>query len=920
MRRQLLILVSLGIMLLFSACSTQRNTWLSRHYQELNTRYNVYFNGNEAYKQGFRSLESGFKEDYSTFLPLYEVSNHNSAKATASNMDKAIEKCQKAIKNHSIRVKPKKKPDKKSSELARRFYNQEEFNPFMDEVFMLMANAQFHKADFLSAASTCTYVTRHFSSDKKLCDRAGILQARAYLEQDWLYDAENILNNLNKENLTPSLTADFSGAYADLLLRREQYAESLPYLEIAAKKAKHKKTRQRWNFLLGQLYQETGKREKAYQVFNSIPKMNPPYEMELSARIRQTEVYPGSNPQKPLKKLIRMSGSNKNTDYLDQIYYALGNLYLAAKDTVKALDNYHQALLKSTQNGPHKLKTLLTLGSFYYKTQQFVLAEPCYSDAAVMLNKEDERFKEITQMAEKLKAVAPPLKTIFLEDSLQNVVRMSEEERNELIASMVKNAEKKAKEEARLKSAQEAASANEMAMNEKDQSNKKTTTIPEISTDKSWYFYNASTVAKGLKEFQKQWGKRELKDDWRRKNKSAVFENAQTAENNKKEPEDSTSENTPGYVPTDLSKGANDPCNPNYYLKNLPFTEEQIQASNDKIADALYASGIAFREQMENDPLALKYFQELESRFPQNKNLENAWYMMYLILMQQNKTAEADSIRLRQITNFPKGPYFDRLKNPLFIEKLKEMYRIQDTLYAQAYSYYIQQKTDSLFYIGNYVADNYPISPLRPQFAFLQAMESARTGQPEEFHRLLVYIQETYPTSDLIPVIKGMLVYWDQGLRPVASAGYTNLLTKRDTQPTDSMALQESLSKSFQFDPTEPHCLLIAYDTSSTNINRLQFDVALYNFTNFLVRDYELSFAQVNKMDVLLIRGFENAEDVVRYRSWINFQNQKPESKYSGLRFYLISESNLKLLEAGASPEKYLEFFTKNYAGIKPNP
>ena len=295
--RYVLCAASCLLLLFFSACSTQVNTWGSRHYHELTTRYNIYFNGHEAYKQGIKQLQDSHKEDYSKLLPLYAVSNHAKAKSTASNMDRSIEKCQKAIKKHSIRIKPGKKPDSKSSPEKKAFYSKEEFNPFMDDVFFLMASSQFHKADFLSASATCAYIIRHFSTDKKLCDKAGILMARAYTELDWYYDAENILNNLNKENLTPSLTGDFSAAYADLMIRRKKYAEGIPYLEIAVKNTKHRMEKYRWSFLLAQLYQETGKTNQAYKVFGSIPGMNPPYEMELSARIRQTEVYPGTKPE-----------------------------------------------------------------------------------------------------------------------------------------------------------------------------------------------------------------------------------------------------------------------------------------------------------------------------------------------------------------------------------------------------------------------------------------------------------------------------------------------------------------------------------------------------------------------------------------------------------------------------------------------
>jgi hypothetical protein len=130
----------------------------------------------------------------------------------------------------------------------------------------------------------------------------------------------------------------------------------------------------------------------------------------------------------------------------------------------------------------------------------------------------------------------------------------------------------------------------------------------------------------------------------------------------------------------------------------------------------------------------------------------------------------------------------------------------------------------------------------------------------------------------------------------------------------------DSLVNMLAFDPAETHCILVQYQTDLINVNRLQFDVALYNFTTFLIRDYELSIAKVGQMDVLLIQGFENAQDAMRYRSWINFQNEVPESKYPGIRFIIVSDSNLKLLQEGVDPELYLEFFKKNYSGIKPNP
>ena len=47
------LLMLVPLLLAVAGCSTSHNTAVSRSYQALVTRYNVYFNGNEAYKKGY---------------------------------------------------------------------------------------------------------------------------------------------------------------------------------------------------------------------------------------------------------------------------------------------------------------------------------------------------------------------------------------------------------------------------------------------------------------------------------------------------------------------------------------------------------------------------------------------------------------------------------------------------------------------------------------------------------------------------------------------------------------------------------------------------------------------------------------------------------------------------------------------------
>ena len=912
------------LLIFFTACSTQKNTWSTRHFHEINTRFNVHFNGNEAYKQGIKQLNNSHKEDFSKILPVYKVSNHAIAKATASSMDRATEKSQTAIKKHSIRVKPKKKLNSKSKDSYKQFYNKEEFNTFMDDVFLLMANAQFHKADFESASATCSYIMRHFSTDKITHDKAAILLARCYTELEWTYEAENVLSELNKETLSSSLTGAYSAAYADFLLRKKKYSDAIPYLKIALDKTGKKDEKHRWSFLLGQLYQEAGRRAEANKIFGAIPSKNPPYEMEISARIRQTEVYPEGNTSKPLKKLLRLSKSDKNKDYLDQIHYALGNLFLLEGDTAKALENFHESLTKSTQNGPHKLKTLLTLGDFYYKTENFLKAGPCFVEAETMLAKTDERFKDASFKTAALKELVPSLRIIYDEDSLQVLAKLPEKDLNEIIEKKVKEAEKKAKEEAKTKSIDAALNANEQ-LNEGRTPENGAPKIPDMQdpTNRNWYFYNPSTVSKGLTEFQIKWGKRALADDWRRNNKASPFETTtiDTIPTNEVESADTTLTEVADTTATDkfnFSDGADDPTNPNYYLKDIPFTEEQILTSNEKIAENLFKSGVFFRELMENNRLSLEYFRSLENRFPESLHLEKALYNTYLLLKQEKRDSEAEIDRNKLIAKYPDSKFATRLADSMFIENLIEMYLKQDNIYSKTYTEFTGHQTDSIFKSGNLVKTKYPLSKLLPRFIFLEAMEYGRTGKPEEFHKSLISITENHPDHEIVPVVKEMLALWDAGKRPVPSPGYISKLSLDSLMKDESLSQIDSLSSLLAYNPEEPHVLLMEFIADSTNTNRLLFDVALYNFTTFLIKDYELSLSKVGKMDVLLVQVFENTEEVERYRSGINFQNELPETKYPGIKMIIISVYNLQLLMQGVDPDIYKKFFNENYSGTKP--
>ena len=423
--------------MLVAGCSTRKNTAGTRFYHALTTRYNVYFNGNEAYKAGLQAQQQGNKDNYMEMLPLYPIGNKETTGIGTSDYERAIEKAQKAIRQHSIKRRPIRKPGRAYTDEYKKWLARREFNPFIHRAWLLLGKAQYQKGDFPEAASTFSYIVRLYDGQTNITSEALIWLSRCYSALGWQYDAEDALNRVNNDSLPLSLAVPYASATGNYLLGSQRYKEAIPHLEKTAKNEKNKQQKARCYYLLGQTYQLLQQPEQAYQSYSKVIRLNPPYELALSARIRQTEVMPTANSRKITGKLLRLSKDEKNEEYLDQIYYALGNVYLAGKDTAQALSAYHKGIEKSTRNGVEKGILQLTLGNLYWQQARYAEAQKAYAEAIGLIDKTHREYADITTRSEILDELVPHTKTIQLQDSLQHLAGMPEAERMALIENII---------------------------------------------------------------------------------------------------------------------------------------------------------------------------------------------------------------------------------------------------------------------------------------------------------------------------------------------------------------------------------------------------------------------------------------------------------------------------------------------------
>ena len=928
MKTRSLILIS-GILLL-NSCSSTKNTSGTRWYHSVNTRYNVYFNGNEAYNQAWKAQLEGYTENYSQMIFMYPVSALPKDKTTSGGaFDKAIEKAVKAIKMHSIQTKPERNQGKVRDPKYREFLNRKEYNPFLHNAWMLMARSQFYNGDFLEAASSFSYISRLYETQPEVAIPAKLWKARCYSEMGWFYDADDILSKLMNAPLSKSQKDLFSQIYADYLIKQKQYTEAVPYLKAANKAEKNKRQRTRQKYLLGQLYAATGQKDQAYKAFGEVSSSNAPYIIELSAKIRQTEVYPGGDINKMSRKLTQMTKSEKNTEYLDQIYYALGNVYMTVPDTAKAVKSYESGVEKSTRGGIDKMLNQIKLGDIYFNMQNYLKAQPNYSAALGQLKKDDDAYPRVSKRSEALDALVIHVEAVELQDSLQRLSRMSEEERMAVVNKIIADLIKKEKEE-KEKAQQAENQAKQEALQQQQQSNRPGPTpavagITAPGETGAFYFYNPQVVAVGKNAFQQKWGRRNLEDDWRRRNKTGIADSnldSSTADAGNQSKTDSTAVDNgdnSGAETTqapDKKEASTDPKDPRFYLQQIPVTEEDFAASDLIISDGLFNMGVIYKDLLEDNGLALTTFETLDTRFPDNKNKQEAYYYAYLIYWQEGNMEMANLYKSKIREEFPESDLAIAMADPDYEYNQKRMNVIQDSLYQQTYDDYLAGNTKDIR--NNYVwfSGKYNQSKIMPKFMFLNALSFASTNEPDTFKVLLKELVAKFPNEDVSALSSEIMKGFQRGL--LLSASGDNMLARgslfniRFGGEGEAAASDSTLQ--FSEETKNPHELMLVYPKGSLNDNLLLYVVAGFNFGNFMVNDFGLEKTAVGEIGILKVKGFNNQEQVLQYLRKIQEPGGYAQEWGKLVVMVPISSDNYAVLIKGKSLDEYMTFFEKHFA------
>lgn len=794
--RLFIILGCLSGLLLFGGCSTKKNTLTRRIHHNINSHYNVYWNGEKSLKEGDKQLKTAVKDDFSKVLPVYNYGTKSNGMSLNSQMDRALEKTSICVQKHSMK------------------FNNRERVKWIDDAYLVMAKAHFYKQDYIPARRTFDFVATEYKNND-IAYVANMWLIKTYIQTEQYPKAVAMIEQLQTkisgvEKLPKELSRNLDLTIADYFIAVKDYDNAVKYLKTGILENNDRDLRTRAMFILGQIYMTQNDSERAIGQFKRVIKRNPEYEMAFEARMNMAKMGSADNAQELYKMLIKMLNDPNNEDYCDRIYYAMAELALREGDENKAIRYLRESVAAFKNNTIQRSTSALKVASMYFDRNAYELSQAYYDTAVMGLDREFEGYDSIMNISQTLNELVLNMNVVRTQDSLLRVADMDSVSRNALIDKIIAQVIEDEQYEAEQREYEEQLALMGGATGA-------STAQSDPSQAGAWYFYNQATLTRGYTEFTKKWGMRKLEDNWFLTDKQSL----QAAFSGGDE-EDEEEMEKKGKAKDSLSKSYTN-HDRGYYLTDLPFTPEQKEEANLQIANALYNLGFIYMDRLSDYPRSVESYESLDTRYPGNEKELPSWYALYKINNEDLKDEEkATYYKNKILDKYPTSSYAQVILDPDYFKKLEAQEKESSDFYAKTYEAFQQGqfyrvKMNSERAMEMYETD----TAMMPRFAFLNAVARGRLESIDTMAYALYDLIRKYPTSS----IKNYATQVLTNINEEYNLGFdlSKISDKEAEQPEVKKAAP------YNYEPQSEHFVMIVCDSKLVRVDPLKVRISDFN-------------------------------------------------------------------------------------------
>ncbi len=902
----------------FSSCKSKKYGFVKKTYHNVTARYNGLFNGKIKLAEGIETLNSDVIENYNEPQMVIKPLDVAKAKSIGTLMDKVIEKGSLVIQRH-----------KKSK--------------WVDESYLMVGKAYYHKAEFYTALETFEFVYSTYKKNPSQVE-ALIWIGKTYIQLEKYSQAQTAFDLASSIiELAPKKKKDLYAAYSQYYISTENSTEAIFELNKALEsKGVRKKEKIKYHLILAQLYEKAGNNALAVDEYKMLSKMNAPYEIEFISSMNQAALFDGDKTSDASieKQLNKMLKDNKNIDFKDQIYYALGGISIKKEKIDQGVLLYKLSVASSTKNTDQKALSYLKLADIYFNEFfDYKEAKNYYDSTATSLNPNHPSYSLVMARKNNLDKLVKNLNEIVLQDSLQKLASLPEIEREKLISKLIKQE----KEELRLKQEEKKLALENLKSEAAFDSNQKQgedqTTLGDADEalsrgTKNWYFYNPQAVGSGYNDFIRLWGRRTLEDNWRRVNKESIT-SLET-----EDPE--TNDEKVVDIKDKKTKLSEDEAAKMKFKKAIPITTAQLDQSNRRIAEAYFNLGSLYREQFNDYPESVKSFEKLLDRFPINQYTMQSLYTLYRLNLDMKNANRAEYYKNKILTEFPNSNFASIIRDPAKKDGRSAKESEANSYYDKIYTAFIKKDYSTVLQLEADVENLFPKTSLAPKFAYLKAMTIGKTQPVSAFETALTSITTNFPTDPVSDLAKNTLAYIAGHKKELESPLYlqrnnpgvnyvsiektsiapdnlslenSKAVSKESKNPTgddaDYVDKESNSNSIFKQNDSIPHFFAIAVFDTIQNLNSTRLALSNFNKRYFAAKLLKnQTSADVKGFQLVYVKEFKNKEEADLYFLKI-LENKNSvltlsEEKY---QLFVISDSNLKLLKSRTEVDQYLAFY-----------
>ena len=925
-----------------------------RLYQNTITHFNYYFNANNKLNDIINNAKLAFRDDYTQpLIPFYNYSP-DMISQNKSEIDSVIYHCTAGVLLHDLR------------------------NNWIDNLYMLLGKAYYFRTDYDSALATFRYVNYAFAPKddgydipigsnasnnegefsiatkektgfgrhKPSRNESFLWMSRTFIDSGELAEAGGLIQILrNDPNFPARLQTDLHEYTAYWFYKGQLYDSAAFHLSKALNNAANKQEKSRWEFLIAQLYENAGKKEDASYWYGKAAEHTSDPILEVYANLNSVKLSKSTQQdviQEKINNLLRLARKEKYATHRDIIYYAIAQAELERNNYTEAMKDLQKSVQTSVDNPQQKNMSFLLGADICYDTKKYDLSYALYDSIDVLSLKKEIDRKRVDERKDALKIVTDNNRIVYKEDSLQKIALMPVADRDALIKKVLKQ----------LQKARGIKEENTPGNENVNPAVRKEGTADLFTTKGSdWYFNNISLKSSGANEFKQKWGNRPNEDNWRRK----ADLNKITAQQNQAAKDNANGDTLTAAAAADTTTLSFDAM-----LAALPLKDDQLKASNDKIAKAMFNVGKAFQDNLEEYAVAIENYEGLNQRFPAHAYKEETLFNLVYCYSKTGRTYSADSAKAALSKEFKDGKFNKSLTEPK-VAVIKESSEKNPATqkYKEIYDSFIAGDFEKAEKEKKAADSIYGKSYWTPQLLYIEAIYHVSEHQDSAAINRLKEIEQSNPSSPLAEKAKTMIDvlhrrkeiesylanleikrYSEDESSPVVNLQESKVVNQAPLKRADSVistpvskpktvqvkidtsakAPTVTAVKSFEFNASDPQYVLVAFSkVAQVFVNEAKNAFNRFNKEKYYNQKIDISSVKVSDSVNLMLAGpFADAVKAIDYIDKAKPLTQgriMPWLTPDKYNYFIISQSNLDLLKENKDMEGYKKVLQKAIPG-----